>query len=157
MSSFTDSYPESACDTVTIPVVPQDAFAQYLTHSFSQQQVAKYLPSTAIAQQSGKQFLMSETNSGSCGGWAGLSDSFGAALWALDYGLTMAHSNFTGALLHVGGLKCVQFLLNPVITLLTVSFSSFYNPFFSPPTNQSVSGGLSPCNAQKLNPFLAPR
>ncbi|EIM80386.1 glycoside hydrolase family 79 protein [Stereum hirsutum FP-91666 SS1] len=127
ISTYSDSlallsvehYPESACDTVTIPVVPQDAFAQYLTHSFSQQQVAKYLPSTALAQQSDKQFLMSETNSGSCGGWAGLSDSFGAALWALDYGLTMAYSNFTGALLHVGGLN------------------SFYNPFFSPPTNQS--------------------
>lgn len=36
-------------------------------------------------------------------GFPGISDSFGAALWALDYGLQMAYSNFSGAMLHVGG------------------------------------------------------
>lgn len=46
---------------------------------------------------------MFETNSASCGGFPGVSNSFGAALWALDYGLQMAASNFSGALLHVGG------------------------------------------------------
>lgn len=51
----------------------------------------------------GKPFLMFETNSASCGGFPGVSDSFGATLWALDYGLQMAASNFSGALLHVGG------------------------------------------------------
>ena len=45
---------------------------------------------------------MFETNSASCGGFPGVSDSFGATLWALDYGLQMAASNFSGALLHVG-------------------------------------------------------
>ena len=47
--------------------------------------------------------MMFETNSASCGGFPGVSDSFGATLWALDYGLQMAASNFSGALLHVGG------------------------------------------------------
>jgi hypothetical protein len=28
---------------------------------------------------------------------------FGAALWGLDYALQMAHSNFSGAMFHVGG------------------------------------------------------
>lgn len=46
---------------------------------------------------------MFETNTASCGGFQGVSDSFGSALWALDYGLQMAYSNFSGALLHVGG------------------------------------------------------
>lgn len=46
---------------------------------------------------------MFETNTATCGGLPGISDSFGAALWALDYGFTMAASNFSGALLHVGG------------------------------------------------------
>jgi hypothetical protein len=63
---------------------------------------------------------MFETNTASCGGFAGLSDSFGAALWGLDYAMTMAYSNFTGALFHVGGQNV------------------FYNPFTSPPTNQST-------------------
>lgn len=46
---------------------------------------------------------MFETNTASCGGFPGVSDSFGSAIWAVDYGLQMAYSNFTGALLHVGG------------------------------------------------------
>jgi hypothetical protein len=46
---------------------------------------------------------MFETNTASCGGFPGISDSFGAALWALDYGLQLAHSNFTHGMLHVGG------------------------------------------------------
>ena len=47
--------------------------------------------------------VMFETNTASCGGFAGISDSFGATLWALDYGMQMAYHNFSHALLHVGG------------------------------------------------------
>lgn len=54
-----------------------------------------------MAQSLELPFLMFETNSASCGGFAGVSDSFGSSLWALDYGLQMAYSNFTGALLYV--------------------------------------------------------
>jgi hypothetical protein len=46
-----------------------------------------YLASIAIAQAARKPFLMFETNSALCGGFPGISDSFRAALWALDYGL----------------------------------------------------------------------
>jgi hypothetical protein len=46
---------------------------------------------------------MFETNTASCGGFPGISDSFGSALWGLDYGLQMAYSNFSGAMLHVSG------------------------------------------------------
>jgi len=46
---------------------------------------------------------MFETNTASCGGFPGISDSFGAALWGLDYALTMAASNFSAALFHIGG------------------------------------------------------
>lgn len=65
--------------------------------------VAQYLASTALAQAKGKPFMMFETNTASCGGFPGLSDSFGAALWGLDYSLQMAYGNFSGALMHVGG------------------------------------------------------
>lgn len=47
--------------------------------------------------------MMFETNTASCGGLPGISNSFGAGLWALDYGLQMAYSNFSHALLHIGG------------------------------------------------------
>jgi len=73
--------------------------------------VAPYLNSTNYAQSKGKHLLMFETNTASCGGFVGISDSFGAALWGLDYAMQMAHSNFSGALFHVGGQ------------------SVFYNPF----------------------------
>jgi hypothetical protein len=67
----------------------------------------------------GKEMIMFETNTASCGGFAGISDSFGAALWALDYGLQMSYSNFSHALLHVGGRN------------------DHYNAFTAPPTNES--------------------
>ncbi|OSD00696.1 hypothetical protein PYCCODRAFT_1437022 [Trametes coccinea BRFM310] len=99
---------------------PQTVFPEYLTHTSGQNLVKPYLNTASIAQQLGKEFMMFETNTASCGGFPGVSDSFGAALWAVDYGLQMAYSNFTGALLHVGGQN--------------VS----YNPFTPPPTNLSL-------------------
>lgn len=46
---------------------------------------------------------MFETNTASCAGFAGVSDSYGAALWAIDYGMQLAYGNFTHGLLHMGG------------------------------------------------------
>ena len=103
------SYPDNNCAAVFPnggcgPVKnPQDVFPNYLNHTSPVAMLAMYLDSTTIAQQAGKPFIMFETNTASCGGFPGVSDSFGAALWALDYGLQMAYSNFSGALLHVGG------------------------------------------------------
>ncbi|KAI0673206.1 glycoside hydrolase superfamily [Trametes maxima] len=99
---------------------PQTVFPNYLTHASGQNMVKPYLNTAGIAQGLGKEFMMFETNTASCGGFPGVSDSFASALWAVDYGLQMAYSNFTGALLHVGGQN--------------VS----YNPFTPPPTNLSV-------------------
>ncbi|KAI0791078.1 glycoside hydrolase family 79 protein [Abortiporus biennis] len=100
--------------------VPQDVFPSYLTHQSGISITAPFIPSTNLAQQVGRPFLMFETNTASCGGFPGVSDSFGSALWGLDYGLQMAYSNFSGALLHVGGND------------------ASYNPFTPPPTNQSL-------------------
>jgi hypothetical protein len=82
---------------------PQDVFASYLTHQAGQQLCSAYLNSTAFAQANNKKLLMFETNTASCGGFPGISDSFGAALWGLDYSLQMAYSNFSGAMFHIGG------------------------------------------------------
>jgi hypothetical protein len=98
----------------------QDMFPTFLNHTSGQSIVSQFSNAAAIAQTNNKPFIMFETNTASCGGFAGLSDSFGAALWALDYGLQMAYVNFTQALLHVGGQNV------------------FYNPFTPPPTNQST-------------------
>ncbi|KAJ7692569.1 glycoside hydrolase family 79 protein [Mycena rosella] len=118
-------YPNNNCaklhggPNATNAVDPQAIFPSYLDHTAGQKIAATYLNSTALAQTFSLPFVMMETNSASCGGFPGVSNSFGSALWALDYGLQLAYSNFTTALLHVGGQGV------------------YYNPFTPPPTNQS--------------------
>ncbi|KAJ8585043.1 glycoside hydrolase family 79 protein [Rhizopogon salebrosus TDB-379] len=117
-----EHYPTDNCYAaygIGAPVNPQDVFQDYLNHTSGIYIVAPYLNSTNFAQANGKPFIMMETNTASCGGFPGISDSFGATLWALDFGLQMAYSNFSGAMLHVGGQDV------------------YYNPFTPPPTNQS--------------------
>ena len=99
---------------------PQELLPMFLTHDTGVNLVRQYLNATRIAQEVGKPFMMFETNTASCGGFPGISDAFVAALWGLDYGLTMAYSNFTGALFHVGGQNV------------------YYNPFTPPPSNQTA-------------------
>ncbi|KAG5638702.1 hypothetical protein H0H81_010927 [Sphagnurus paluster] len=99
---------------------PNVVFPTYLNHNAGKGIINKYLNTTAYIQPLNKKLLMFETNTASCGGFPGISDVFGAALWGLDYSLQMAYSNFSGALMHVGGQNV------------------FYNPFTSPPTNQST-------------------
>ena len=100
------SYASTNCFAFTgtgLNISAQDAFPTFLNHTAATSQVAPYLNSAQIAQDAGKPLLMMETNSAACGGFPGLSDSFGEALWSLDYGLQMAYSNFSGAMFHVFG------------------------------------------------------
>ncbi|KAJ8495477.1 hypothetical protein ONZ45_g12847 [Pleurotus djamor] len=119
-----EKYPADNCaaqfNTGGTPVNPQDIFPSYLDHTSGQRIVAPYLNSTSFAMQKNKKLLMFETNTGSCGGFPGVSDSFGAALWGLDYSMQMAFGNFSGAMFHIGGQNV------------------FYNPFTSPPTNETL-------------------
>ncbi|KAF9474970.1 hypothetical protein BDN70DRAFT_884295 [Pholiota conissans] len=125
MYAFTvEHYPRDNCaaqfnngDTI---VDPQAVFPNYLSHTEVVSLVQPYTNSANLATAAGKPFMMFETNTGSCGGFKGISDSYGAALWAMDYGLQMAYNNFTHAMMHVGGQNV------------------FYNPFTAPPTNQSA-------------------
>jgi len=123
--TFLYSYPDNNCaaqfNTGSPIVQPSAVFPLYLSHKPRVVDlVAQYIDSTLLAQRYSKPFIMFETNTASCGGFAGLSNSFGAALWATDYGLQMAFANFSNALLHTGGQN------------------AFYNPFTSPPTNQTA-------------------
>ncbi|KAG6810056.1 hypothetical protein H0H92_013528 [Tricholoma furcatifolium] len=123
-----ENYPTDNCYAqfgVGTPVDPQTEFPNFLNHNMGKNEIYKYLNSTAYVQTKGKKLLMFETNTASCGGFGGISDVFGAALWGLDYSLQMAYSNFSGALMHVGGQNV------------------YYNPFTSPPTNQSTYHGWS--------------
>ena len=102
---------------------PQLTFPDYLNHTSGQSIVQPYLNSTNFAQTQNKKLLMFETNSASCGGFAGISDSFGAALWGLDYAMQMAYSNFSAALFHVGGQSVFY---NPFTRTLSLPISLSY-------------------------------
>ncbi|KAJ7181191.1 glycoside hydrolase family 79 protein [Mycena filopes] len=120
-----EKYPRDNCDAAfggpdAVVTDPQSVLPLYLTHDAHTKLLEPYLNSTLFAQTVNKEFLMFETNTASCGGFLGISDSFTAALWGLDYALQMAHSNFSGAMFHLGGQNV------------------FYNPFTAPPTNQST-------------------
>ncbi|KIY53577.1 glycoside hydrolase family 79 protein [Fistulina hepatica ATCC 64428] len=119
-----EHYPDNNCVAMYggpgAAKVPQEVFPDYLNHTAPTSLLSIYMNSSSMAQDIGLPFWLLETNTASCGGFYGVSDSFGAALWALDLGLQMAYSNFTGGLLHVGGQNV------------------FYNPFTAPPTSMTA-------------------
>ena len=97
------SYPLDNCNGST-HYNPQDFISSlYLNHTFTQTQNSAYINTTQIAANLGKPVLLFETNTASCGGFSGLSDSFLSALWAVDYSLNMACGNISNTLFHVGG------------------------------------------------------
>lgn len=77
----TYSYPENNCRIDGRVVNPQDVFANYLTHNSALGLVAPYIQGTQTVLAAGKPIMMMEFGTASCGGFPGLSDSFGAALW----------------------------------------------------------------------------
>ena len=110
ISSHSTSYPSDNCAALYTGAgtlkVPQDEYYKYLSHdapNSGKSLINKFMNSSAYVQSQGKPFIMFETNTASCGGFPGISNSFGSGLWALDYGLQMAYSNFSHALLHIGG------------------------------------------------------
>ena len=84
-------------------VVPQENFWRWLTHATVVEFVEQYRDSANRAAQHNRPFIMFETNTGSCGGFPGISNVYGAALWATDYAMRLASVGFDSALLHIGG------------------------------------------------------
>ncbi|KAI0051175.1 glycoside hydrolase family 79 protein [Auriscalpium vulgare] len=118
-----ERYPYTNCNAVYksgTPVDIQATFPSYLNHGAATGLIQGYINSSNFAMANNKPMIMFETNTASCSGFPGISDSFGAALWSLDWAFTMAYNNFSLALFHTGGQN------------------SYYNPFTPPPTNQST-------------------
>lgn len=137
------SYKDSACPSVVpgaVPVTAAEAFITYQTHSVVQDFWAPYVNASSQINASGKDFVSEsipctlsatnfssppshspvlETNTASCGGFAGASDSFAAGLYLVDIALQAASIGVAQVLLHNGGS------------------GQFYNPFTPPPGNMS--------------------
>lgn len=96
------SYPYNNCGDKD-PSYPQEVFQDFLNHTLALSLTEPYTAALNQAIEAGLQTTMLETNTASCSGLAGLSDSFGGALWTLDWSLTQAAINFTSSYMHVGG------------------------------------------------------
>jgi len=97
---------------VTLQHYPQDncqgthafGLSYYLQHSNAVALASWQKPSIDIivsnTSATAPKMLMSEFNSASCGGIPGISDTFGAAMWAADYVLQLGSVGFVAAFIH---------------------------------------------------------
>ncbi|KAK8099083.1 uncharacterized protein PG998_012324 [Apiospora kogelbergensis] len=92
-------YPQSTCDTARWHRMRLDLLSDHLV---LWQNVSQYAPQVAAADRAGAPLIMGETNSVSCSGKSGISDTFGAALWTVDYVLLGASVGLEKTYFHLG-------------------------------------------------------
>ncbi|KAI0602123.1 hypothetical protein F4775DRAFT_538444, partial [Biscogniauxia sp. FL1348] len=95
----THLYPQSTCDTARWLRMRLDLLSNHTTLWLN---VSQFGPQAAAAEATGKVLVMGETNSVSCSGRSGISDTFGAALWGVDYVLTGAALGIRKLYFHLG-------------------------------------------------------
>ncbi|KAK6222945.1 hypothetical protein LQW54_000757 [Pestalotiopsis sp. IQ-011] len=98
-SYATHLYPQSTCDTSRWLRMRLDLLSNHTTLWLN---VSQYIPQVAAADAAGAPMVMGETNSISCSGKSGISDTFGAALWGVDYVLMAASLGFQKIYFHLG-------------------------------------------------------
>ena len=62
-------------------VTPEQVLPEYLNHYYVTSLVSTYNVTASTAAAAGLRLVMTETNTASCGGFPGVSDSFVAAIW----------------------------------------------------------------------------
>ena len=73
-----------------------------MNHTTTLSYFTQWVPSIAAAREANVPFYMGETGSVSCHGAAGISNTFGAALWEMDYALNGAVLGMSGIHFHMG-------------------------------------------------------
>ncbi|OJD31273.1 glycoside hydrolase family 79 protein [Diplodia corticola] len=92
-------YPQSTCDTERWYRMRLDLLSNHTTLWLN---VSQYGPQVAAADAAGAPLVLGETNSVSCSGRSGISDTFGAALWTVDYVLLAASAGIAKTYFHLG-------------------------------------------------------
>ncbi|KAF1355585.1 glycoside hydrolase superfamily [Delphinella strobiligena] len=92
-------YPQSTCDTGRWYRMSLDLLSN---HTVLWQNVSQYIPQVAAADAAKSPLVFGETNSVSCSGRSGISDTFGAALWGVDYVLMAASLGIEKVYFHLG-------------------------------------------------------
>ncbi|KAL5488067.1 hypothetical protein ACEPAI_6175 [Sanghuangporus weigelae] len=87
-------YPQNNCFGATVNV-------SYYTSHYNVVSLAKWqMDGIGTAKAADKPVLMGEFNTASCGGFPGISDTFAATLWVIDYVLQLASVGYDGAYIH---------------------------------------------------------
>ncbi|KAE8154587.1 glycoside hydrolase superfamily [Aspergillus avenaceus] len=92
-------YPQSTCDEVRRARLSLNLLSD---HSVVWKNISQFIPQVTAAEKAGSRLVLGETNSASCSGQSGISDTFGAALWATDYVLTAASIGLDQVYFHLG-------------------------------------------------------
>lgn len=92
-------YPQSTCDTARWLRMRLDLLSNHTTLWLN---VSQYVPQVAAADAANTSLVFGETNSVSCSGRSGISDTFGAALWSTDYVLMAASIGMPKVYFHLG-------------------------------------------------------
>ncbi|KAF7595492.1 hypothetical protein BBP40_005828 [Aspergillus hancockii] len=92
-------YPQSTCDAVRRARLSLNLLSN---HNVIWRNLSQYIPQEAAARAAGSRLVLGETNSASCSGRSGISDTFGAALWSTDYVLTAASLGIEQVYFHLG-------------------------------------------------------
>lgn len=124
-SYATHLYPQSTCDSARWNRMRLDLLSNHTTLWLN---VSQYAPQAAAADKAGATLVMGETNSVSCGGRSGISDTFGAALWGVDYVLMDATIGVSKTYFHLGAQS---------------EYSSF-TPLAYEYKNESLTAGIRP-------------
>ncbi|KAJ9150383.1 Glycoside hydrolase family 79 protein [Pleurostoma richardsiae] len=88
---------------------PGGSVASLMSHSGIVTNLHQFDADIAVALDVGKPYVFGETNSVSGGGAAGVSPTFGAALWTLDYSIRAAYSNVSRTYFHHGTVGNCQY------------------------------------------------
>jgi hypothetical protein len=106
-------YPFFVCKPTEIPPTAPDLLTDRATTSFAQ----PYRQAIQDAFAAGAIFRMDEANSVACGGVAGVSDVFAAALWGADVMFELADLGASGINFHVAGKYAPFLMRNGVATV----------------------------------------
>ncbi|THH14464.1 hypothetical protein EW146_g5869 [Bondarzewia mesenterica] len=96
------SYPQSACGGASTNL------QSLMSHSGIVSYTSQFKSDAAAVHAQGKNFYLAETNSATCGG-GGISPTFGAALWIVDYVLQGALNNVERLYFHQGTIGNCQY------------------------------------------------
>lgn len=136
-------YPQSTCDAARWLRMRLDLL---LNHTALWLNVSQYAPQVAVADAAATPLVLGETNSVSCSGRSGISDTFGAALWAVDYVLMAASIGIPRVYFHLGAQsQYAAFTPAPYVldneTLAGGIRANFYSHYFVAKVVEGVEEG----------------